>query len=173
MKKLLIRLLSAAVALVLLAGAGAFAYVRTHDGPLGATPGGPFRSGQLTPSPDDWSFLEGRQLMEFQTMSPNTSREVWLAVHEGRLFVICGGMQEDRGLRNKRWPYYIQEDDRVILRIDDRLYEQRLQRIEEGPDILPVLDIFGRKYRGQPAQDTSEVSSGATWMYEVLPRRSA
>ncbi len=166
-----IKLLALLGTLIILGGVVAFIYVRTHDGPLGATPGGPFRSGQMTAPPDNWDFLQGRDLMEFQTLSPSTSREVWLAVYQSRLFVISGGMNEDRGLRNKRWPYYITEDDdRVILRIDDRLYEQRLQRIEEGPDVIPVLDIFGRKYRGQGVTEATEITNGDTWMFEVLPR---
>ena len=165
-----IKFIAALALLLLLAGAVAYGYVRTHDGPLGATPGGPFRSGQLTPSPDDWSFLQGRELMEFQTFSPSTSREVWLAVYQGRLFVMSAGMNEDRGLRNKRWPYYIQDDDRVILRIDNNLYEQRLQRIQDGPDVIPVLDVFGRKYRGQPVTEATEVDNGNSWLFEVLPR---
>ena len=74
------------------------------------------------------------------------------------------------GLRNKRWPYYLENDDRVILRINGRLYEQRMQRIQEGPEVIPVLDIFGRKYRGQGATDDAEIASGDTWMFEVLPR---
>lgn len=170
MKKILIRLLGGALVIVVLVSAGAFAYVRTHDGPIGATPGGPFRTGELMPVPDNWNFLQGRELMEFQTMSPNTSREVWLAVYEGRLFVICGGMNEDRGLRNKRWPFYLEEDDRIVLRVDDQLYEQRLQRLQEGPEVIPVMDIFGRKYRGQGTTVATEITSGDTWMFEVLPR---
>ena len=83
--------------LVFLAGAGTYAYVRTHDGPIGATPGGPFRSGELTATPSNWNFVQDEELMEFQTMSPSTTREVWLGVYQGRLFAICAGMNEDRG----------------------------------------------------------------------------
>jgi hypothetical protein len=168
--KLIFKLIGALVLLVVLGGAGAYAYVRTHDGPLGATPGGPFRTGELAATPNDWSFLQDRQLMEFQTMSPSTTREVWLAVYQGRLFVICAGVNEDRGLRNKRWPYYLENDERVILRIDDTLYEQRMQRIQQGPEVIPVLDIFGRKYRGGGVTEDTEISSGDSWMFEVLPR---
>ena len=168
--KIVYKLLGTLALLAILAGAGAYTYVRTHDGPIGATPGGPFRTGELTASPANWNFVQDEQLMEFQTMSPSTTREVWLGVYEGRLFVICGGMNEDRGLRNKRWPYYLEDDDRVILRINGRLYEQRLQRVQQGPEVVPVLDIFGRKYRGQGATDDTEITRGDTWMFEVLPR---
>jgi len=168
--KPIFKLLSVLALLVILAGAGAYTYVRTHDGPIGATPGGPFRTGQLTPSPGNWDFLQGRELMEFQTMSPSTTREVWLAVYQGRMFVICAGMNEDRGLRNKRWPYYLENDDRVVIRVDDRLYEQRMRRLQEGAELIPVLDIFGRKYRGQGVTDDAEITRGDTWMFEVLPR---
>ena len=168
--KLIFKLLGVLALLVILVGAGAYIYVRTHDGPIGATPGGPFRTGQLTASPDNWNFLQERELMEFQTLSPSTTREVWLAVYQGRLFVICAGVNEDRGLRNKRWPYYLENDDQVIVRIDDLLYEQRMRRIQQGPEVIPVLDIFGRKYRGQGVTEATEITSGDSWMFEVLPR---
>jgi hypothetical protein len=168
--KLVIKLLGGLALLVVLVGAGAYTYVRTHDGPIGATPGGPFRTGQLMASPDNWDFLQERELMDFQTMSPSTTREVWVGVYQGRLFVICAGVNADRGLRSKRWPYYLENDDQVILRVDDTLYEQRMQRIQQGPDVIPVLDVFGRKYRGQGVTDATDVDSGDTWMFEVLPR---
>ena len=72
----------------------------------------------------------------------------------------------------KQWPHYLNDDDRVILRIDDTLYEQRLERIIEGPDVVPVLRELGRKYfsgsEGSATQAT--VARGDTWMYEVVDR---
>ena len=72
----------------------------------------------------------------------------------------------------KQWPHYLSEDDRIILRIDDALYEQRLKRIMEGPEVVPVLQELGRKYfdgvQGLGTQDT--VARGDTWMFEVVDR---
>ena len=49
-----------------------FAYMRLHDGPVEFYPGftistgGPFLSGELAPSPDDWTFLKEREEIEME-----------------------------------------------------------------------------------------------------------
>jgi hypothetical protein len=72
----------------------------------------------------------------------------------------------------KQWPHYLENDDRVILRIDDKLYEQRLQRIMQGPEVIPVLNELARKYfsgnEGLGSEET--ITSGDTWMFEVVSR---
>ena len=144
--------------------------MRFHDGPLEILSGGPFKTGELATVPADWSFLTDRSTLEFQTMDPAQSRTVWLAVHERRLFLVSGYMNTGYGAIWKQWPHYLENDDRIILRIDGRLYEQRLQRIMSGAEVIPVLSEFGRKYgAGGLASDVS-VSSGSTWMYEVVSR---
>lgn len=145
--------------------------MRFSDGPLEIFSGGPFRSGVLTPAPDNWSFLKERDTIEFQTLEPNTSRTTWVASHEGRLFVVSGYMNTNYAKVWKQWPHYLLKDNRIILRVDGKLYEQRLERIMAGPEVIPVLNEFSRKYLGG-AEVTSpaQVSSGDTWMFEVLPR---
>jgi hypothetical protein len=96
--------------------------MRFHDGPIAILSGGPFTSGTPETSPTDWSFVKDRQLIEFQTMDPPTSRTVWLAVHEGRLYLISGYMTTGYGKIWKQWPHYLLADDRVILRLDGKLY---------------------------------------------------
>ena len=107
-------------------------------------------------------------------MDPDTSRTVWLAVHNRRLFLVSGYMNTGYGGIWKQWPHYLENDDRVILRIDGQLYEQRLQRITEGPEIVPVLDELARKYfpgaTGSGISSPVSVTNGDTWMYEVVDR---
>ena len=145
---------------------------RFTDGPLAIFTGGPFTSGVLESAPEDWSYLKDRDLIEFQTLTPARSRTVWLAVHDSRLFIVSGYMNTGYGSIWKQWPHYLGEDDRIILRVDDALYEQRLKRIMEGPEIVPVLQELGRKYfdgtQGLGTQDT--VVRGDTWMFEVVDR---
>ena len=147
--------------------------MRFSDGPMEILTGGPFTSGELTAAPADWSFLTDRDTIEFQTMNPARSRTVWLGVHDQRLFLVSGYMNTSYGGIWKQWPHYLEGDDRVILRIDGKLYEQRLQRIMEGPEVIPVLSEFARKYfggaSGEFTADTS-VRNGDTWMYEVVDR---
>lgn len=144
--------------------------MRFHDGPLEILSGGPFTTGLLSAAPDDWSFLKDRSTIQFQTMDPAQSRTVWLAAHDQRLFVVSGYMTTNYGAIWKQWPHYLEADDRVILRIDGNLYEQRLQRIMNGPEVVPVLDEFSRKYGDGEAASADSVASGYTWMYEVVDR---
>jgi hypothetical protein len=172
MRKIL-RFISISVSLVLLL-IGLFLFsMRFSDGPLEVFSGGPFTSGELSSAPDDWSFLIDRDTIEFQTMDPGRSRTVWLGVHDRRLFLVSGYMNTSYGGIWKQWPHYLEDDDRVILRIDGKLYEQRLQRIMEGPEVVPVLSEFARKYFGGSSGEFTEdasVRSGDTWMYEVVER---
>ena len=144
--------------------------MRFHDGPLEILSGGPFKTGELATVPADWSFLTDRSTLEFQTMDPAQSRTVWLAVHERRLFLVSGYMNTGYGAIWKQWPHYLENDDRITLRIDGRLYEQRLQRIMSGVEVIPVLSEFGRKYGAGGLASDASVSSGSTWMYEVVSR---
>lgn len=174
MKKLL-KILGIIVAVIALLIGGFLVSMRFSDGPMEVFAGGPFTTGELTEAPDDWSFLRDRDTIEFQTMDPARSRTVWLGVHEGRLFLVSGYMNTSYGGIWKQWPHYLADDDRIILRIDGNLYEQRLQRIMEGPEVVPVLNEFARKYfggGGETGELTSDASvrNGDTWMYEVVDR---
>lgn len=155
-------------ALIILAIILFFTGMRFHDGPVEIISGGPFKTGEPAATPDSWQFIEGRETIEFQTMDPPTSRTVWLTVHDGRLFLISGYMTTTYGKLWKQWPHYIEDDDRVILRIDGKLYEQRLERIREGEVLRPVTEKFGRKYGFDGSPEA--VKSGYAWLYEVKPR---
>ena len=170
--KFLKRLPIAVVGLFLLVWVFLFA-MRFSDGPSAIIPGGAFRSGESTPIPGDWSFLADRMEVEFQTMDPDTSRTVWVGVHDSRLFLVSGYMTSWYGGIWKQWPHYLGDDANIILRVDDNLYDLRLERITEGPDIIPVMSEFGRKYGGgDPNSVTSDaaVTTGSVWMYEAVAR---
>ena len=140
---------------------------RYHDGPLEIFAGGPFKSGEILAVPSDWNVLRDRQTVELQTLEPPISRTIWLVVYDGRLCLTSGYMKSAIGSKLKRWPYQLERDNRIILRLDGKLYEQRLLRITSGPDIVPVLDEFDRKYGDSMGIGAAEVTEGYTWMYEV------
>ena len=165
MNKLVKRLGLFIVGILVLVG-GLLLSARFHDGPLEIIS----TSGIVTPTPDDWDFLAQRAQIEFQTLSPATSRTVWLSAYDQRLFLVSGYMTTGYGSIWKQWPHYLENDDRIILRIDGKLYEQRLQRVMAGPEILPVLNDFARKYGDSLGADASEVTGGHTWMFEVVDR---
>ena len=72
----------------------------------------------------------------------------------------------------KQWPHYLDHDDRIILRIDGKLYEQRLKRVMEGPKSfrcclnLPENTLVGLTVTLLPTNQYA----AATWMYEVVDR---
>lgn len=162
-----------------LLGAG-YGFLRIQDGPVEFFPwftisiGGPFRFGELAASPASWDFISERLEIEFQTLNPSTSRTVWVPVVDGKLFIVSGYMNSAIGRLWKQWPAYMQEDNRVLIRIDDNIYEQRLNRITEGDYIAPVMAQIGRKYfggSGQPVPGSEiAVTSGSVWMFEVVDR---
>ena len=167
------RLLATLLIVLALSIGAFFVGMRFHDGPLEIISGGPFKTGEISATPMNWDFIKDRQEIEFQTLNPTTSRTVWLGVVEGRLFLVSGYMNTSYGGIWKQWPHYLEDDDRVILRIDGKLYEQRLQRIMEGPEVVPVLSEFARKYFGGSSGEftaDASVRSGDTWMYEVVER---
>ncbi len=170
MKKL-VKGLAITIAIVVAAITALLVTARFSDGPLEIISGGPFTSGELAVTPLDWNFLKERSTLEFQTMKPATSRTVWLAVHEGRLFIVSGYMTTGYGKVWKQWPHYLADDNRILLRVDGKLYEQRMQRIMTGPEVVPVLNEMARKYGTGEQSSAEEVEQGHVWMFEVVGQR--
>ena len=144
---------------------------RFADGPLEIIAGGPFTSGELQSGPPaDWSFVRDIDTIEFQSLEPPRSRTVWVLAHEGRMFIPCGYMNSTWGRIWKQWPIEAERDGRIITRIDGKLYNQNLVRIQEGPLIEPLLAELSRKYAGGQQIPMQAVTSGALWLFELTPR---
>lgn len=153
-----------------------FVGMRFHDGPRGLISGGPFTSGELSPPPEDWQFVKGRDVIEFQTLDPETSRTVWLGVLDGRLFIVSGYMNTGYGHLWKQWPHYLEEDDRIIVRVDGKLYEQRLERLMAFDRLAELMSIYAEKYGpglsgGASAEQLqAQLTNGDFWLFEVTDR---
>ena len=164
-------------AFVLMIGV-AYGGMRLSDGPVEFFPwctisiGGPFRSGEVVASPENWDFLKEREEMEIQTYNPNTSRTLWVPVVDGKLYIVSGYMNSTIGRLWKQWPTYIEQDNRILIRVDDNIYEQRLNRITEGPIAAAVMSEVARKYFGAPAEVNPAagvaITSGSVWLFEVV-----
>lgn len=167
----------ACIGIFILAGAS-YAAMRMSDGPVEFWPwftisiGGPFKSGQVMPSPTNWDFLKEREEIEIQTLNPTSSRTVWVPVVDGKLYIVSGYMNSGIGRLWKQWPTYMAEDNRVLIRVDGDIYEQRLNRITEGPIAAEVMSEIARKYFGGPNRVNPQagigVTSGSVWLFEVV-----
>ena len=160
--------------ILLLAGTYIFG-MQYADGPNGLVRGGPFTTGELVEPPVNWSFLKGRMTIEFQSFRPHTSRVVWLGVLDERLYIISGYMNTTVGKIWKHWPHRLEQDDRVILRVDGKLYEQRLRRLMEHPRLEDLMMIYDEKYEvglGDGGDDLLQASltNGDFWLFEVVKR---
>ena len=156
----------------------AYGAMRMNDGPVEFYPwftisiGGPFRSGELAVVPESWDFLQEREEIEIQTLNPTTSRTVWVPIVDGQLYIVSGYMNSTIGRLWKQWPAYMEEDNRILIRDEGKIYEQCLQRVLDDPQkVVPVLAELSRKYFGGSGEQVpgSEiaVTSGSIWMFEV------
>lgn len=163
---------------ILLLVAVAYGAMRMNDGPVEFYPwftisiGGPFRSGELTAAPQSWEFLREREEIEIQTLNPTTSRTVWVPVVDGELFIVSGYMNSPIGRLWKQWPATMEEDNRILIRDEGKIFEQCLQRVLDDPQkAVPVLAELGRKYFGGSGElipgSEFAVTSGSIWMFEV------
>lgn len=166
-----LRILGVVIAVPLVAIAGLAIAARFHDGPIAIFAGGPFASGELVTGPEpDWSFVHDVREVEFQLLDPPRSRTTWILDHAGKAYIPCGYMTTWWGRIWKRWPREAAADPRVLLRIDGKLYERRLVRIEAGPEVEPLLAELGRKYADGREIPLEAVTSGQLWLYELAPR---
>lgn len=172
----IVRILGGLVLLIVVVVLGVFTVARFHDGPfdggLAIVSGGAFATGEMQsgPAEPDWAFLREYPTIEFQLLDPDRSRTTYIMEHDGRIFIPSGYMNSVTGKLWKHWPKEAEEDGRAILRVDGKLYERQLIRLEEG-DILPgVLAELGRKYGGGNATPLESVTSGDLWLFELAPR---
>ena len=153
-----------------------YTYMRLHDGPVEFVPwftisvGGPFRSGELLASPDDWTFLKNREEIEMETLNLGTSKTIWISVVDGRMFVASGRRNTWIGQLWKQWPQRVDEDDRIILRVDGSLYEQRLKPVTEGPDVIKAMTESARKYGRGGSPQSDSIAREYVWLFEVVSR---
>lgn len=174
--KWILRITAGLITLVLLVVAGVFTAARLHDGPipgrLAIVAGGEFVSGELqnTSAEPSWNFLKEYFTVEFQLLDPARSRTTFVMEHDGRIFIPSGYMNTTQGKLWKHWPKEAEQDGRAILRVDGKLYNRNLVRIEQGEIVADVLKELSRKYGGGATIPLDEVSSGNLWLFELQPR---
>jgi len=167
--KILAGILAVFIAIAALVMIGA----RFADGPLEIIAGGPFTSGELVEEEPDWTFITttDRREVQFQLLDPERSRTTWIVEHNGRIYIPSGYMNSLVGKIWKHWPYEAEEDGRILLRIDDDIYERELVRVMDGPALPHIVQKISDKYLGGISTSKDMVESGDLWIFEVAARR--
>ena len=142
---------------------------RLSDGSNFVFSGGPLVEGELYSGPEpDWSFVDDIPLIELQLINPPTTRTIWTAENEGKLYVWSGYMGTTVGRMWKQWPLQAEADGRAIVRINGVRYERNLRRIQSGPNLEGIAAAITNKY---PSQTTAtSIESGSVWLFEAEPR---
>jgi hypothetical protein len=168
---MILKVLLGLVVVIVVGITGLLVVGRMSDGPLAIIAGGPFTSGELHEGQEpNWEELVDAVTVEFQSLDPARSRTTWIVVHDGRLFIPCGYMTTTWGRIWKQWPVEAEQDGRVILRANGKLYDRNLVRIKSGPEIQPILAELGRKYGDGSPFPPEAVSSDYLWIFEMAPR---
>ena len=84
----------------------------------------------------DWSFIEGRTRAWLETRTPylvphSITVSAW--ADEGVLYVGCIACD------TKNWPRNVARDDRVRIKVGDRIYQRRAIRITDDAERRDVL----------------------------------
>lgn len=142
---------------------------RFEDGPNRVFSGGLLVAGELYQGDEpDWDFVNSIPTIEMQLEEPPTSRRIWVAAYEGKLYLWSGYMNTMVGRLWKQWPVQAEENGRAILRINGVRYERQLQRVQSGPELDGISQIISSKYPSATTRETIE--SGQVWMFEAAPR---
>lgn len=133
------------------------------DGPWGWLPGGPFR-GVSEPCPAEGFavFADVEELeLEVRPASPR-SITTWSVVRDGELFVPADFLTPW-----KRWPHQVVEDSRVRVRVLDRIYACRAERVSDAGLIGALREEAARKY----GLDRDGLAARTeVWWFRISPR---
>jgi hypothetical protein len=122
-------------------------------------------SGEIvTEAVDDWSFTDRHREIFVETRT-------WYRVPHS-VTIVCGSLDGRlyvgaRRPREKRWVAHVARDPNVRLEIEDRIYERRLERVEDPEEYEAVYRAYARKYQREIAPPSERPD---LWYFRVLPR---
>ncbi len=131
------------ITLIIAAFVGLFLIQKFSDGPNGPLSGGTFRTGEEAALPvDDWRLLEGD--FEFELVGTGSSRTAGGIVVDEVLYITCDlgfiwNRLPEGSARNvlnviwwfKTWHEDAQEDGRIRIRKDGKIYAANLQLVSD------------------------------------------
>jgi hypothetical protein len=121
---------------------------RYSDGPIGPFTGGPLQGEVWDGAEPDWTFARDLDTVELQfDHGKRRSGLTGVIVQDGILYVPTT-LEPLKG-----WNKAVLKDNRVILRIDGRLYPRCAVRVTD-PHLLKILVAAGQKKYGPPFHAT-------------------
>jgi uncharacterized protein DUF2255 len=116
------------------------------SGPMGPIPGGKLEG---TPAgwPEDWAFTDTIENVLLQT-NPNDpySVTVWCVTQDGQLYIAAGNEES-------RWVLNMRENPEVVLSINGKLYEARVEDVTDREEINQVIAAYLLKYKIESEED--------------------
>ena len=147
------------------AGAGWAGWLATSqlDGPWGMLPGGRLEGPSLPCQAARWEEYTASAEVEVEVRpcSPR-SLTTWSVVREGQLFVPADFLTPW-----KRWPYQVQDDDRIRLRVGGQIFECRAERVHDEALIEELGLEAAKKYDLRPDGRAARIE---VWWFRVQPR---
>lgn len=122
-------------------------------------------SGEVEAFPSDWSFTDEFKLIAVQVATPYGlphSITIWCVQVEGSLYIAASAPE------SKRWPGWVENDPDIKLKFGDRLFEGRLQRLNNTDEISPVSAAYAVKY--QLTRDLTAAEGPGSRFWRVLAR---
>ena len=122
-------------------------------------------SGEVEAFPSDWTFADDFKLIAVQVATPYGlphSVTIWCVQVDGSLYIGA------RAPQSKRWPGWVENDPDIKLKFGDRLFEGRLQRLNDADEISPVTDAYVVKY--ELTTDATSEERPANWYWQVVAR---
>lgn len=122
-------------------------------------------SGEVEAFPADWSFTDNFKQIAVQVGTPYAiphSVTIWCVQVEGALYI--GALVPE----SKSWPGWAESDPDIKMKLGDRLFEGRLQKLVTHDEIRPVSDAYIDKY--QLATDPIAVEGSPSWFWRVTAR---
>jgi hypothetical protein len=122
-------------------------------------------SGEAEAFPSDWKFADDFKQIALQVATPYGlphSITIWCVQVDGTLYIAA------RAPESKRWPSWVEDDPAVLLKFGDRLFEGRLQKLEESGGIKAVSEAYTTKY--QLKSDLAATEGPDSWFWQVHSR---
>lgn len=102
-------------------------------------------TGEVADVPGDWSFTDAHKEIAVEVSTPYLiahSVTIWCASLDGELYVGA------RAPETKNWPGWVDDDPNVRLGIDGKIYQVKLEPIDDDAALLGrLLPVYAQKYQ--------------------------